>query len=146
MMNRMFKTVGAGLLVLLAVGLFSAWASSNAEAQNQQIWYRIVNEGRSAGTMAAWLPLTRTVSATFPFVDDFQVTLQPENGVANVVIADGRSRLTTSVSCAGELPDHAILRATRGEVDQARHTATAGARQSTIAVMLRCATSAPSAD
>ncbi|MFT5357801.1 MAG: hypothetical protein ACI9KE_005038 [Polyangiales bacterium] len=146
MMNRKLKSVSAGLVVLLAVGLFFAWTSSNAEAQNRQLWYRIVNEGRSAGTMAAWRPLTRTVSATFPFVDDFQVTLQRQDDVALVVIADGRSRLTTSVSCAGEVPDHAILRATRGEVDQARHSASAGARQSTIAVMVRCAASEPAVD
>lgn len=143
-MSRVSK--GVAVAILFATGLFAAWVSSDAEAQNRQLWYRIVNEGRSAGTMAAWQPLTRTVSATFPFVDDFQVTLQPQSGLANVVIADGRTRVTTSVSCAGQVPDHAVLRSTRGEADQASHDATAGARQSTIVVMVRCATSAPAAD
>ena len=147
MTNRTLRVVGAGLAVVFAAGLLAVVAaSSDAEAQNRQIWYRIVNEGRSAGTMASWQPLTRTVSATFPFFDDFQVTLQRQDDVASVLLADGRSRTSTSVGCAGEVPDHAVLRATRGEADQARHSAAAGARQSTIVVMVRCAASEPAAN
>ncbi len=96
--------------------------------------------------MDRWQPLTRTVSVTFPFVDDFQVTISPENQIVNALISDGRTRLATTVSCSGDHPDRATLRATRAAADQPRYSSTPAPDTSTIIVMLRCASSEPPAN
>lgn len=145
-MNRTLSRIAAGVAIAIAASLLALAPSSDASAQGQQIWYRIVNEGRSAGTMARWQPLSRTFSATFPFVDDFQVTLVRQDSVVNALVADGSTRVSTSVSCSGDLPNRAVLRATRAAADQPRHSSTPAPDAATIVVMLRCADSEPPAN
>ncbi len=95
--------------------------------------------------MDRWQP-ARRVSVTFPFVDDFQVTILQENQIFTALISDGRARLATTVSCSGDHPDRATLRATRAAADQPPYSSTPAPDTSTFIVMLRCASSEPPAN
>lgn len=122
-----------GVLAAL-VGVLAWGAVTETHAQPPEVaWYRIVNEGRSAGTMTSWQRVGTGAASTFPFLDDFEVDIRPRG--ANVVakVRDGRSEVSTVINCTqADAPRHAALRATRSGTDQP-----------VIFVALKCSASAP---
>lgn len=97
-------------------------ARSTARAQRGEVaWYRVVNVGATSGTMERFQRVGEGYAGTFPFMDGFQVTIRPDRSTVNVVVTDGASRVTSTVSCAGaNAPRRASLLATRTARDSAR--------------------------
>lgn len=131
------KLGGIGLVVVLAALGAMAWSSSQpAEAQSGAVaWYRIVNEGRSAGTMTSWRRVGQGAASTFPFLEGFEVNIRPVGDTVEASVHDGQARTSTVISCTSErVPPRAALRATR-----------AGDGQPVIFVMMQCSATEPAA-
>jgi len=121
-MKHLPRIVLSLALGLAAVGAWVASPSSGVvEAQQQQrsVWYRIEVRDRTAGTTDGWQRLGEGYAGTFPFMDDFQVTIRPGRGGAAITIRDGRSEVTSAISCTRErAPDKTALVASRRGGDQ----------------------------
>ena len=134
--------VGLGALALSAL-LFGAHALvSDADAQAQDVvWYRVINQGRSAGTMAEWRRLGRGYGGTFPFVDDFEVQIRPEGATAATVeIRDRGARTRMPVDCtAPRNPRRGALMYRRDGEDRP------GDDRPTIVVAVACSAERPEA-
>ncbi|MFT5354013.1 MAG: hypothetical protein ACI9KE_001213 [Polyangiales bacterium] len=91
----------AVVVALVASSLFLGFQSqSEVSAQAGEVaWYRIVNQGRSAGTMPRWMRVGQGAAATFPFMDDFEVNIRPSDGLVNATIRDGQTQFMTTISC-----------------------------------------------
>ena len=112
-------SLAIGALVIAAVGV-----QSTARAQRvDTVWYRVVNVNQNSGTMPRYQRLGEGYAGTFPFMDDFQISIRPQGGLINITVRDGASRVTSSVSCAApNAPRRRSMEATRTTQDSARIT------------------------
>ncbi|RZO59279.1 MAG: hypothetical protein EVA89_16625 [Sandaracinaceae bacterium] len=135
-MKRALLGLGIAIVMGVGFGIVAAEGGHGAEAQAADaVWYRIVNEGRSAGTMAEWRRVGEGAAATIPFMEGFEVNVRPVSGVVHATVHDGQARVSTAISCDSERsPRRAMLRATR-----------AGADQPTVVVALQCSATQPPA-
>jgi hypothetical protein len=108
-----------GALVIAAVGL-----QSTARAQRvDTVWYRVVNVNRNSGTMPRYQRLGEGYAGTFPFMDNFEISIRPQGGVIKITVRDGASRVGSLVSCtAPNAPRRSVMEATRTTQDSARIT------------------------
>jgi hypothetical protein len=129
--HRRMWTIG---VLAALVGVLSWGAVAVTRAQPSEVaWYRIVNEGRSAGTMTSWQRVGAGAASTFPFLDDFEVDIRPRGANVVAAVRDGRSEVSTVINCTQrDAPRHTALRATR-----------TGADQPVVYVALKCSASAP---
>ncbi len=133
------KTQMMRIVVTLALVAGAAWAIAGTPApgaaqEANVAWYRIVNQGRSAGTMARWRRVgPQGATHTFPFMEGFEVAVRPSGDTVSAVVHDGRSLVSSTVSCSRPGgPQRAMLLATRD-----------GADQPTIMVLLECSATEP---
>lgn len=133
-MKRTFSGLGLVVLLSLGLGVAASGGWQQAEAQTAEVaWYRVVNEGRSAGTMNRWQRVGEGYAGTFPFLEDFEVDIRPRGPIIEAKVRDGRSRVTTAISCTSDRgPRQAMLRATRD-----------GEGQAVIMVLIQCAATEP---
>jgi hypothetical protein len=118
----MRRAAVTGAVTLAATLATVIGARSTARAQRGEVaWYRVVNVGATSGTMARFQRVGEGYAGTFPFMDGFEVNIRPDGSTVNVVVTDGPSRVTATVSCAGSnAPRRASLLATRTARDSAR--------------------------
>jgi hypothetical protein len=121
--RRAFRRVGVpGALALGALVLAAVGAQSTARAQRvDTAWYRVVNVNQTSGTMARFQRLGEGYTGTFPFMDNFEISIRPQGALINITVADGASRVTSSLSCTmPNAPRRGSLQATRTARDSAR--------------------------
>lgn len=112
MLKRMML-VGALLgSMVLGAHLSDAVQAQPSAPAGEVVWYRIVNQGRSAGTMARWARVGEGAAATFPFLDNFEVDIRPAGDVVNATVRDGQTQFVTSVSCTRPNAPHRVAVAT----------------------------------
>jgi hypothetical protein len=124
-------SLALGALLIAAIGI-----QSTARAQRvDTAWYRVVNVGQSSGTMARFERLGQGYTGTFPFMDNFQISIRPDGQNITLTVADGASRVISALSCtAANAPRRSKLVATR---------ATQGSAQ--IVVDVQCSATEPPA-
>ena len=143
-MTRIHGLAIAAFSCLFTIALVLAGQTfpSGADAQaGEVVWYRVVNEGRSAGTMPQWERLRQNYDATFPFIDGFEVQIRPQGTTAAAAaIVDRGARTVSAVNCtAPRYPRRGALMYRRDGTDQP------GADRPTIVVALACSATRPEA-
>jgi hypothetical protein len=132
----MMKRVVLVFALVVSGVLVESQVQSEVSAQPSEVaWYRLVVDGRSAGTMTRWRRVDAGAAATFPFMDDFEVNIRPANGAVNATVRDGQTQFTATISCIQpNAPRRAMLTADR-----------AGDDQPVITVSLQCSATEPAA-
>ena len=130
----MMKRIAVVLTLVASSVLVGSQAQSEVSAQAGEVaWYRIVKRGRSAGTMPRWMRVDRGAAATIPFMENFEVSIVPTDGLVNALIRDGQAEFMATIGCTHpRAPRRAAITATRS-----------GADQPVVTVTLECSVTEP---